>query len=124
MNTRTNVLLNDELILEAKKYATVKTKEEIVELALTEFINNRKRMKLSDLKGKIQFKEDYDYKQMKLVNKMVLVDTSVLIDYFKGIDNERTNKFQFIQDQNIEFGIANLIYLEILQGSKNAERIQ
>lgn len=52
---------------------------------------------------------------------MVLVDTSVLIDYFKGIDNERTNKFQFIQDQNIEFGIANLIYLEILQGSKNAE---
>lgn len=66
MNTRTNVLLNDELILEAKKYATVKTKEEIVELALTEFINNRKRMKLSDLKGKIQFKEDYDYKQMRI----------------------------------------------------------
>ena len=63
---RTNIVLNDKLITEAKKIANVKTKKEIVELALTEFINNHKRKKLSDLKGKIKFTNDYDYKEMRI----------------------------------------------------------
>ncbi len=50
---------------------------------------------------------------------MILVDTSVLIDYFKGENNNSTEKFQDILDQKIEFGITNLIYLELLQGSRN-----
>jgi len=50
---------------------------------------------------------------------MILVDTSVLIDYFKGILNEGTEKFQYIQDNNLEFGISNLIYLELLQGARD-----
>ena len=48
---------------------------------------------------------------------MILVDTSVLIDYFKGINNPGTQKLQYIQEQHIQFGICNLIYQEILQGS-------
>ena len=52
---------------------------------------------------------------------MILVDTSVLIDYFKGKNNSGTEKFQYIQDQKIKFGITNLIYLELLQGSKDEE---
>jgi Arc/MetJ family transcription regulator len=67
---RTNIVLNDKLITEAKKYTKVKTKKEIVELALQEFVDNHKRKDLRDLKGKIKFKEDYDYKKMRngLVN--------------------------------------------------------
>lgn len=52
---------------------------------------------------------------------MILVDTSVLIDYFKGAENTGTQKFQYIQDQNIPFGITHLIFQEVLQGSKNIE---
>ena len=50
---------------------------------------------------------------------MILVDTSVLIDYLKGNDNEGTRKFNNILDQKIEFGMTYLTYLEILQGSKD-----
>ena len=50
---------------------------------------------------------------------MILVDTSVFIDYFKGKNNESTEKLQNILDEKIEFGITNLIYLELLQGARD-----
>ncbi len=62
---RTNILLNDKLITEAKKYSNLITKKDIVELALTEYVENHKRKDLRDLKGKIKFKQDYDYKKMR-----------------------------------------------------------
>lgn len=63
---RTNIVLNDELVDEAFKYATnVKTKKELIEIALQEFIRVRKIRDLRDLKGKIQFSDDYDYKKMR-----------------------------------------------------------
>jgi len=67
---RTNIVLNDKLISEAKKYTKVKTKKELVELALSEFVENHKRKDLRDLKGKIKFEDNYDYKKMRngLVN--------------------------------------------------------
>jgi len=49
---------------------------------------------------------------------MVLVDTSVLIDYLRGTDNESTRKFQFVLDNDIPFGINSFIYQEVLQGVK------
>ncbi|HHW02351.1 MAG TPA: PIN domain nuclease [Thermoanaerobacterales bacterium] len=48
---------------------------------------------------------------------MVLVDTSVLISYFKGVNNNSTEKFQYILSNNIPFGINNFIYQELLQGT-------
>lgn len=49
---------------------------------------------------------------------MILVDTSVLIDYFKGIRNKGTEKFNQVIDRKIPFGINNFVYLEVLQGAK------
>ena len=65
MNTRTNIVLNDDLVSEAIKYSPVKTKREIVEIALTEFVENHKRKNIKDLKGKIKFNDKYDYKSMR-----------------------------------------------------------
>ncbi len=62
---RTNIILNDKLISEAKKYSNLKTKKDIVELALNEYVQNHKRKNLKDLKGKIKFKNDYEYKKMR-----------------------------------------------------------
>ncbi len=50
---------------------------------------------------------------------MVLVDTSVLIDFLKGKENKSTEKFQNIILQEIPFGITKYTYLELLQGAKN-----
>jgi Arc/MetJ family transcription regulator len=63
---RTNVVLNDELVEEAFKFSqTVSTKRELIEIALQEYVNNRKRKNLKDLKGKIHFSKNYDYKKMR-----------------------------------------------------------
>jgi Arc/MetJ family transcription regulator len=62
---RTNIVLNDLLVEEAMKLANVKTKKELVNLALKEFVENYKRKNLVELKGKIKFAEGYDYKSMR-----------------------------------------------------------
>jgi predicted nucleic acid-binding protein len=49
---------------------------------------------------------------------MVLVDTSVLIDFLRGTDNAAVGRFQQILDNAIPFGISPLIYLEVLQGTR------
>ena len=48
---------------------------------------------------------------------MILIDTSVLINYFKGINNPQTKKFEEILETETPFGINNLIYQEVLQGA-------
>lgn len=59
---KTNVVINDELINEAFRYAhTISTKRELIEIALKEYINTRKRRNIKELRGKIQFRDDYDY---------------------------------------------------------------
>jgi Arc/MetJ family transcription regulator len=63
---RTNIVLDDKLIEEAFKFSqTISTKRELIEMALKEYVNNRKRKNLKELKGKIEFNADYDYKKMR-----------------------------------------------------------
>lgn len=52
---------------------------------------------------------------------MVLVDTSILIDYFKGVENESIEKFNLVLKKEIPFGINHFIYLEVLQGSSTVK---
>lgn len=62
---RTNIELDDQLVQEAFKYSRIKTKRELITTALKEFVANRRRKNLMDLKGKIAFTEDYDYKALR-----------------------------------------------------------
>jgi Arc/MetJ family transcription regulator len=64
---RTNIVLNDVLIDEAFKFSAdgVSTKKDLVEIALLEYVNNRKRKNLKDLRGKIRFHKNYDYKSLR-----------------------------------------------------------
>lgn len=50
---------------------------------------------------------------------MILVDTSVLIDFFKGQKNDSRQKFELILRQGIPFGISSFIFQEVLQGAKS-----
>jgi Arc/MetJ family transcription regulator len=63
---RTNVVLDDELVSEAFNYSeTISTKRELIETALKEYVNTRKRKNIGELRGKISFNENYDYKAMR-----------------------------------------------------------
>jgi hypothetical protein len=58
--------LDDGLVDEAFKYAeNIHTKRELIEVALREFVTTRKIKNIRDLKGKISFADDYDYKAMR-----------------------------------------------------------
>ena len=62
---RTNIVLDEWLLKEALKYSKSHTKKGLIHEALKEFLENRKRKDLRELKGKIKFIEDYDYKQLR-----------------------------------------------------------
>lgn len=48
---------------------------------------------------------------------MILVDTSVLIDFFKGVKTEGGRKFETVLQRGIPFGINSFILQEVLQGA-------
>lgn len=62
---RTNIVLDEELVAEAMRYANVKTKRELVDVALREFVAARRRRDVSELFGKIQIDPAYDYKALR-----------------------------------------------------------
>jgi predicted nucleic acid-binding protein len=55
---------------------------------------------------------------------MILVDTSILIGYFKGLKGPSYDKFDNIIDNRIPFGINNHIYQEVLQGAKTEKEFE
>jgi Arc/MetJ family transcription regulator len=65
IDMRTNVVIDDRLIKDALKLSKMKTKKELIHRALEEFIRNRKRLDLKEIRGKIRFAEDYNYKEMR-----------------------------------------------------------
>jgi len=58
----TNLDLNDKLIEEARRVGKHKTKKEAVNAALQEYIKHRKRLRLLDMAGTVDFDPRYDYK--------------------------------------------------------------
>lgn len=55
---------------------------------------------------------------------MILVDTSVLVDYLKGLNNNGTQSLDYIIDTGIPYGITDYIYQELLQGSRTKDEYQ
>lgn len=50
---------------------------------------------------------------------MILVDTSLLIDYFKGRRTAKTEVFAQVLIREIPYGIAVFTYQELLQGARD-----
>ena len=50
---------------------------------------------------------------------MILVDTSVMIDYLKGAENKKSLLLENIFKNNIPFGISSYTYQELLQGARD-----
>lgn len=66
---RTNIVLDDDLVAEAFALTNARTKRELIKTALQELIQHRKRKRLTDLAGKIKFRDDFDHKAMRDLNR-------------------------------------------------------
>ncbi len=62
---RTNIMIDDGLMKEAMDLSRAKTKKAVIHEALGEFVNQRKRLELKEIKGKIKFASRYNYKKMR-----------------------------------------------------------
>ena len=50
---------------------------------------------------------------------MILVDTSVLVNFFKGKETPKTRIFDAVLSQGFTFGISPYTYQELLQGARD-----
>ncbi len=62
---RTNIVLDDDLVKEAVSLTGVRTKRELVNLALEELIRSRNKKDLFKLAGKLELSEDFDHKALR-----------------------------------------------------------
>ena len=62
---RTNIVLNDELVAQAFRLTGLRTKRELVELALSELVRQRSKRNLFDLAGKVTLQPDFDHKALR-----------------------------------------------------------
>lgn len=61
----TNLALDDKLIGEAVKVGRHKSKKEAVTAALLEYVKARRRSRILDWVGKVDYYEDYDFKRLR-----------------------------------------------------------
>lgn len=57
---RTNIDLNDQLVRRALELTQVRTKKEVVELALQSLVNTLQRQQLLQLRGKVDWEGDLE----------------------------------------------------------------
>jgi len=62
---RTNIMIDDALMKEALTLTGIKTKRDVVHKALEEFVRNLKKKDLREIRGKVRFSADYDYKKLR-----------------------------------------------------------
>ncbi|MEW6364389.1 MAG: type II toxin-antitoxin system VapB family antitoxin [Acidobacteriota bacterium] len=62
---RTNIIMDDAMVAEARKLTGIETKKDLVMEALRVLIATRKRRSLLDLAGRIRFAPGYDYKALR-----------------------------------------------------------
>ncbi len=62
---RTNIVLDDELVKEAQALTGLRTKKDVVQLALNELVRSRRKKDLAALAGRIRFAKDFDHKALR-----------------------------------------------------------
>ena len=68
---QTTLNLDEALLNEAFQLTHLTNQEELVNLALKEFVRSRRKKNLLDLAGKIQFAPDFDHKALRETRHVV-----------------------------------------------------
>lgn len=61
----TNLQIDDALLNEARQIGGFRTKRETVNHALEDFVKRIKRQRIRELRGRIDFEGDYNYKEAR-----------------------------------------------------------
>ncbi len=61
---RTNIVLDDELVEETFALTGVRTKKDLIRLALSELVPTRRKKDLMELAGRIRLRKNFDHKSM------------------------------------------------------------
>ena len=83
---RTNIDIDDDLMKKAFKYSKLKTKKEIINKALTEYVKYQMRLKLLSLKGKVKWEGDLD--KMRTYDKGEIILNKSLKQKVKNYENK------------------------------------
>ena len=62
---RTNIVLDDALVEEAFSLTGIRTKRELVHVALSELVQKRRKKNLFELAGKIKLAPGFDHKELR-----------------------------------------------------------
>ncbi|MGH8476873.1 MAG: type II toxin-antitoxin system VapB family antitoxin [Methylococcales bacterium] len=62
---RTHIDLDDDLVKSAFRFTSIKSKRELVHLALQEFVENHCRKDVRELIGQVAIDPNYDYKSLR-----------------------------------------------------------
>ncbi|MDI6864954.1 type II toxin-antitoxin system VapB family antitoxin [Thermodesulfovibrio yellowstonii] len=57
---RTNIELDEDILKEAMELTKIKTKKDVVNLAISELVKKLKRKKILELEGKVQWEGNLD----------------------------------------------------------------
>ncbi|MBD2777431.1 type II toxin-antitoxin system VapB family antitoxin [Iningainema tapete] len=60
-----NIQIDEALIQEALAFGNQQTERDVVEVALREYVQRRKQLKVLELFGTVDYDEDYNYKQQR-----------------------------------------------------------
>jgi Arc/MetJ family transcription regulator len=60
-----NLQIDERLLQEALALSNQQTERDVVEQALREYVQRRQQMQILDLFGKIDYDDDYNYKQQR-----------------------------------------------------------
>ena len=65
MKTANTVVADEALVREARQVGKHKTRRQAVNAALKAYIKQRKQLRIMELEGKIDYRDDYDYKALR-----------------------------------------------------------
>jgi len=66
---RTNIVIDDDLIEEAFRATGVRTKKELIDMALKELVRIRRKKNLAELSGRILLSDDFDHKTFREIGR-------------------------------------------------------
>ena len=111
---RTNIVLNDTLIRQARKLTRLKTKREIVDRALEVLVRSETQKEILRFQGSGILERRAQGNEEK--SRLILVDSSVWIEFFSSRSGAGSKELHRIIAEFVPFALTGIIVAEILQG--------
>jgi Arc/MetJ family transcription regulator len=115
---RTNIDIDDDLMRQAMRSSGARTKRAVVEEGLRLLIRTRDQRGVRRLRGKVAWEGDLERSRLGRSTKwsgVVIVDTTVWVDYFRGVRNREADWLDTELDRQ-RLGLTDIILCEVLQG--------